>query len=196
MMSSYSSKRMKYVAIPSYVSDWCEQYVQSEQVKNESERDGSSTPTSINAEQEMLIALSKIGAHVVRCHKAEAFHMLQLDSNSKDLFELHSVNTDDWEKCDHKEADVMSLLSDKTMNELKLLVVLGNEFGSGMKFETVSDLVIYLLEQVANGSANPQSASREVLNILGLVANTALHSADSGDRVLDHDLVRKLHKCN
>lgn len=195
-MSSYSSKRMKYVAIPGYVSDWCEQYVQSEQVKNESERDGSSTPTSINAEQEMLIALSKIGAHVVRCHKAEAFHMLQLDSNSKDLFELHSVNTDDWEKCAHKEADVMSLLSDKTMNELKLLVVLGNEFGSGMKFETVSDLVIYLLEQVANGSANPQSASREVLNILGLVANTALHSADSGDRVLDHDLVRKLHKCN
>jgi len=174
MMNSYSSNRMKYVAIPGYISDLCEQYVQSEQVKNDSERDGHSTSLSINAEQEMLVALSKIGAHVVRCHKAEAFHMLQLDSNSKDLFELHSVNTDDWEKRDHKEVNVISLLSDKTMNELKLLV-LGNEARSSLKFETVSDLVIYLLEQVGNGVGDPQSSSREVLNILGLGPNPPLH---------------------
>ncbi len=196
MMSNFTSKRMKYIAVPSYVSDWCEQYVCSEQAKNKAEHNGTSTPASINAEQEMLLALSKIGAHVVRCHKADAFHMLQLDSNSEDLFELHSVNKDDWEKYDHKEAGVMSLLSDKTLNELKLLVVLGNEFGSGMKFETVSDLVIYLLEQVANGSANPQSASREVLKILGLVANTSIHSAGSDERVLDSELVNKLNNCN
>jgi hypothetical protein len=190
MMSELTSNQMKYVAMPSYVSDWCEDYISGDHKK--SKMTGAANPEN---EDQMLLALTKIGSHVVRCHQAEAFHTLQLDCNSEKLFELRAIDTANG--CSSSlESNVLSKLSDETLNELKLLVVLGQEDDSELKFETVSDLVVYLLKQIASGSANPRSASREVLNMLGLVASSPLLDADSNDRVLSPELFDKINQCN
>ncbi len=168
MMNS-GSNQMKYVAIPPYVSEWCEKYINGDLKISGSDKEVSVGNASDTVEKEMLLALTKIGAHVVRCHQASAFHMLQLDSNSKDLFELNSVSS-----VEPNDSGVLSLLSDDTMRELKSLVVNGKEFEAEMHFETVSDLVVYLLEQVANGAAHPESEAGKVLRILGLVADTPM----------------------
>jgi len=183
---------MKYVPLPSYVSKWCEQYVWVESVVKKQAVEHNDLLG--DSEREMLSALSKIGAHVVRCYQADAYRVFDIDSDTDTLLRFTDalLVDDPTGSSGTEEVNLkLNVISDVIL-ELKTLITLGNEFGAVNKFETVVDLVIFLLNEIATGSMHPKSPSRELLVKLGLVANTHLHETDAPNRLLSSELKRSI----
>lgn len=59
--------------------------------------------------------------------------------------------------------------------ELLYIVELHRQYGAPNRFETVDDLVNYILQSVADGSRRPGAWEREMLEQMGLIAECPAH---------------------
>jgi hypothetical protein len=62
-----------------------------------------------------------------------------------------------------------------TLKELEYIVQLHKKHGAPNPFDTVEDLVAYVLNAVADGSRRPGAWEREMLEKMGIVAETDEH---------------------
>lgn len=62
-----------------------------------------------------------------------------------------------------------------TLKELAYIVELHKKHGAPNPFDTVEDLVAYVLSAVADGSRRPGAWEREMLEQMGIIANTEEH---------------------
>jgi hypothetical protein len=68
-------------------------------------------------------------------------------------------------------------INPSVLAELEYLVELHGKHGAPNPVGSVEDLVEYVLDSIADGSRRPGSWERELLNMMGLVANTPEHAA-------------------
>lgn len=66
-------------------------------------------------------------------------------------------------------------LNDAVAAELAYMVELHQKHGAPNPMESVDDLVAYVLASVADGSRRPGSWERQMLESMGLVADTDAH---------------------
>lgn len=66
-------------------------------------------------------------------------------------------------------------INDKVARELAYIVELHKEHGAPNSMDSVDQLVAYVLASVADGSRRPGSWERQMLNIMGLVADCSAH---------------------
>lgn len=66
-------------------------------------------------------------------------------------------------------------VSDELVTELQYIVDLHKEHGAPNPFVSVPQLVNYVLAAIADGSRRPGSWEREILEQMGLVADTPKH---------------------
>jgi len=63
----------------------------------------------------------------------------------------------------------------EVLKELEYIVALHKEHGAPSSMETVEDLVSFVLASVADGSRRPGAWERQLLTMMGLLADCAEH---------------------
>lgn len=67
------------------------------------------------------------------------------------------------------------IIDSQVLKELQYLVDLHTTYGAPNQFDSVEDLVAYVLAAVADGSRRPGAWERSMLESMGLVANCDEH---------------------
>lgn len=67
-------------------------------------------------------------------------------------------------------------ISDDVVKELEYIIQLHQQHSAPNSFATVPQLVNFILGAIADGSRRPGSWEREMLDMMGLVAETPLHN--------------------